>query len=495
MNQALIVLGMHRSGTSAVAGALAKLGAAAPANLMPEHPDNPKGYWESEPLAQLNDQILEAAGSSWHDWRPISDAWFETDLAKTLSKEAARALRLEFPVDGPIVLKDPRICRLMPLWREALVQAGYEPVIATPLRRPLEVASSLAKRDDFSMGRAYLIWLRHVLEAERTTRDLPRVIFRWSDFMRDWRGVMSRLDVEADSRLPVRTPQAEADVDTFLDTDLRRHKHQTAVSPDAPEWIAKAFDALTRLAEDPADVTPRSILDQVRNDFDRTAAIYGPIFDGVEVEYHRFQTRFEHKLADVAQRAEDASKLAQKAELARVETEAGWAAERRAREVLLTEMEGLRDQHRQLVKALQTTEKARLDTEEGWAAERTAKAALATELAFQKTDKVRITSALLASEKAVAATKAAARDHAQRLEALLATEAALEQEIVRLDTLRTEAERRGRDLSFELDSARCEIVLKSNETEAARTELRNLVVRRRRQPVQTAWAILRGRDG
>ena len=68
---ALIVLGMHRSGTSSVAGALALAGAAAPKHLMPAAADNPKGFWESSAVADFNDRILNREGSNWHDWRAI----------------------------------------------------------------------------------------------------------------------------------------------------------------------------------------------------------------------------------------------------------------------------------------------------------------------------------------------------------------------------------------------------------------------------------------
>ena len=63
------VLGMHRSGTSSVAGSLVRLGGAAPQHLIPASPDNERGYWESNLIASLNDEFLAAGGSDWTDWR------------------------------------------------------------------------------------------------------------------------------------------------------------------------------------------------------------------------------------------------------------------------------------------------------------------------------------------------------------------------------------------------------------------------------------------
>ncbi len=69
--EAVLVLGMHRSGTSSVAGALVSLGGAAPLHLLPPQLDNEKGFWESSVLVALNDEILTAAGSHWWDLAPI----------------------------------------------------------------------------------------------------------------------------------------------------------------------------------------------------------------------------------------------------------------------------------------------------------------------------------------------------------------------------------------------------------------------------------------
>ena len=64
---AFVIAGMHRSGTSALTRVVSMLGAKLPRTLMPPMPDNPKGYWESPAIAQLNDALLGELGSSWDD--------------------------------------------------------------------------------------------------------------------------------------------------------------------------------------------------------------------------------------------------------------------------------------------------------------------------------------------------------------------------------------------------------------------------------------------
>jgi hypothetical protein len=191
---ALVVLGMHRSGTSSVAGALAMLGAQPPKTLLAPSDDNPKGFWESWEIIQLNDRILQAGESWWNDWRrfdqaKISDAHrlaFQADIRSTLMAEFGEA--------DTIVVKDPRCCRLWSFWEPALQDAGYEPLYVLPIRSPIEVARSLNARNGFNITEGLILWLRHVLEAERATRGRPRVISPWTTFMADWRGEIVRIE-------------------------------------------------------------------------------------------------------------------------------------------------------------------------------------------------------------------------------------------------------------------------------------------------------------
>src|SRR5437763_425787 len=66
-SRALVVLGMHRSGTSAMTRTLSLLGAALPKDVMQARSDNPIGFWEPQKVADLNDEILHALDSDWDD--------------------------------------------------------------------------------------------------------------------------------------------------------------------------------------------------------------------------------------------------------------------------------------------------------------------------------------------------------------------------------------------------------------------------------------------
>jgi hypothetical protein len=74
----VLVLGMHRSGTSALSRMLSLLGCDLPKTLMPESPDNARGYWESWPVTHLNDAVLASGGSRWDDWLPFNANWYDS---------------------------------------------------------------------------------------------------------------------------------------------------------------------------------------------------------------------------------------------------------------------------------------------------------------------------------------------------------------------------------------------------------------------------------
>src|SRR5579862_44939 len=115
--RALVVVGMHRSGTSALAGVLGKLGATLPQNMGVPGPDNARGFWEPLSIVAANDEILAAAGSSWDDVETVPGSWFDSDASAPFVERAVPLLADEYGDARLLVIKDPRISRLLPFWR------------------------------------------------------------------------------------------------------------------------------------------------------------------------------------------------------------------------------------------------------------------------------------------------------------------------------------------------------------------------------------------
>jgi glycosyltransferase involved in cell wall biosynthesis len=260
----IIVLGMHRSGTSAVTRLLGLAGGVMPHEPMPATADNSRGYWESIRIARFNNRLLESAGTRWDEPAAISEAWFRDPARADDVAEAASLLGAEFPLAGTLVCKDPRICRLLPLWRRAFAAAGIASRAVLLLRNPLEVAASLAARAAdpatepaavVAPSRALLLWLRHVLEAERHSRDMPRHVIDYAAVLADWRTALALLFATGD--LPVPTPSIAAAIDDFLDPTLRRQRADGSepvpqASPSLPDVVREVWDAVSGQAIDSA---------------------------------------------------------------------------------------------------------------------------------------------------------------------------------------------------------------------------------------------------
>ncbi|HLZ74973.1 hypothetical protein [Phenylobacterium sp.] len=221
---AYLVLGMHRSGTSAVTQVLALAGASLPENVMAGDEHNAKGYFEPWKIALFNDGRLRAGGAAWDDifafpYRPLSLKAERTWLnrAEALFEEEYGEVR--YPL-----LKDPRVTVLMPFWRTALTELEVGARCVIPVRHPLAVAGSLARRNGFAPEKSVLIWSAYMLAAEAYTRDLPRAFVSYDGLLKDWRAEVARIEAAHGAPLPKMTEAAGKAIDRFLTPELRHNE-------------------------------------------------------------------------------------------------------------------------------------------------------------------------------------------------------------------------------------------------------------------------------
>ena len=285
--RAILVLGMHRSGTSVLTKIIGHLGASLPLDPMPETADNPSGYWESRSIARFNNRLLESAGTAWNDDAPVREAWFVDQARAADLDEGAALLAAAFGDASLLVLKDPRVCRLLPFWRRLLARIGREPSALIALRDPWEVARSLqARQHDASFRpaavaapeRGLLLWLRYVLDAEAGSRGMPRTGIDYAALIADWRAAVREL--VALVPLPTISFEAATAIDGFVTPGLRRQR-ETGIES---EGLLRAVDLLRGVA---ADVTraledgvgsaaSRHRLDALSRSFDRLLATHAP---------------------------------------------------------------------------------------------------------------------------------------------------------------------------------------------------------------------------
>lgn len=246
---AYLVLGMHRSGTSAITQVLALAGASLPANVMPGDEHNAKGYFEPWRIAVFNDQRLRAAGAAWDDPFAYPYRALEPREEKRWVTRATDLFDEEFAGARHPLMKDPRVSVLGPLWRTVLDDLGLAARAVIPVRHPLEVAGSLAKRDGFPVEKSVLVWVTYMLAAERYSRDMPRAIVPYDGLLTDWRGQVARIEAAHGAPLPGLTPQAAKAIDSFLTKDLRHNAasqnlgdipHVGALAVEVYDWFEAA---------------------------------------------------------------------------------------------------------------------------------------------------------------------------------------------------------------------------------------------------------------
>ncbi|MEN6584591.1 MAG: hypothetical protein ABFE02_00880 [Sulfuricella sp.] len=201
-------------------------------DLIPAHPElNAKGHWEHREVVELNERILGSVDRTWHDERLLPDDWGKTPSLVNIIGEIRILLRREFSHASMWGLKDPRLCRLLPLWLEAIAENSAEPLFVFALRHPEEVAQSLARRDGIPKERAYLLWLDHMLEAERASRDYPRVVVSYEKLLADWRRALSPLVSSLGLELSLGEPEIGARIDAFLSPGLRHFSSGSRMGP------------------------------------------------------------------------------------------------------------------------------------------------------------------------------------------------------------------------------------------------------------------------
>jgi len=243
----ILVLGMHRSGTSAVTRCLNLLGAEVGNKLLPPAEDNRSGFWEHADVVAIHEELLEDLDRTWHDARALPEGWLLSAAAQKARGKLARLLSEEFDAGALCAVKDPRLCRFVPLWREVLLESGLDAAALLVVRHPAEVARSLGIRDGLRYGTTCLNWLEHFVEAETATRGMPRSLLAYDDLLADWRNAFARVARALRVHWPVPIEDAHPAIDAFLDRTERHHVFSSDFCPtpevlDRLYGLCRAFD-------------------------------------------------------------------------------------------------------------------------------------------------------------------------------------------------------------------------------------------------------------
>lgn len=190
----LIVLGMHRSGTSLLAEALHRCGLGTADKLIAADPQvNARGFWEDEVLVQINEALFSALGQRWFDTQALPADWWNQNQLDTLRTHARQHLQQTYQGAGPFVIKDPRLSRLLPFWQPILKELDFDVHGVVVIRPPLEVASSLRARDSLPLTYGHLLWLRYMQDLMTLEDSLPLTVVDYLQVLQEPQAVVTEL--------------------------------------------------------------------------------------------------------------------------------------------------------------------------------------------------------------------------------------------------------------------------------------------------------------
>ena len=249
----IVVLGMHRSGTSALTRGLAVLGVGLGDCFLPPMPEvNAKGFWEDAEILGLNIELLAALGCAWDVPGFVDAEAFAGPEMAALFERAVALLARRLDAHPLFGFKDPRLSRLLPFWQRVFAALGVEVGHVIALRNPLSVAQSLLRRDRMPLQLGYILWLEHMVSAVRGAKG-PAVVVDYDRLLADPQGQLERVARALALTAPAAGSAAVLDYHQFLDAGLRHHvnREEDALADSlVPVAVERAFGLLSDLACD-----------------------------------------------------------------------------------------------------------------------------------------------------------------------------------------------------------------------------------------------------
>jgi hypothetical protein len=281
----ILILGMHRSGTSAITKILNLMGAELPKQVLGSKPGNVAGHWEPERLVLLHDQMLAEAGSSWRDPRTLDLARLSPDRLAHYSLIIKTIIQEEFGSADVFVLKDPRICRFIPFYRSVLRELNVQirPIIT--IRNPLEVSGSLMARDNMPEATGLLLWLRHCLDTEKETRDMRRIFVSYDQVVNNVTVVIEQLFQSLEGLALSNSSDIRNLAVQFISHDLRhqaKSSHELRYNGLTKAWIKQAYSALRALMTGQGETSAITRLDRISNEFSNSNSLIARLADDLE---------------------------------------------------------------------------------------------------------------------------------------------------------------------------------------------------------------------
>lgn len=268
--RSILILGMHRSGTSALTRALNMMGAyvGETEDLLPAHPvDNPSGYWERFQIMLEHDRFFAECGHAWSKLANFDVRRTNAGSRENLITRLRRILDGIAAPDAPLLFKDPRLCVLLPIWHVLL----DEPVHIIAVREPGEIAASLLKshRGTFTSHFLLALWEKYLRSALEELRGRQVLFVSYSRLLTEPAVQSARL-LDGLKQLGVSLHELPSEeLNSFLDPALWRsvakpHMQLNSAQQALYTWLEAQCEASgpVQVADFPQGVAPDAELQE-----------------------------------------------------------------------------------------------------------------------------------------------------------------------------------------------------------------------------------------
>jgi len=267
----VIVLGMHRSGTSAVTHGLQVLGVDLGDRLMPPiMNNNEKGFYEDIDIHQFNIELLDALESHWNTLSVIPASAFTQKKLNSFKLRAIQLLRTKLEGKQLFGFKDPVMGRLLPFWKAVFSALNVMPCYVIAIRHPLSVANSLQKRDGLDNQKSYYLWLTHVIPSILETTNTQRVVVDFDTLMREPNKQLERMAKGLGLVSELNAQAIDEYSRNFLDKRLQHTQFNEGdlyADFTIPPDVVITYDLLKKLAADEIEIgsSASHIFNEVNN--------------------------------------------------------------------------------------------------------------------------------------------------------------------------------------------------------------------------------------
>ncbi len=276
--RAICVLGMHRSGTSAVTRALNILGAyiGEEKDMIAPGFDNPGGFWELSDIVVLHKRIMTALRRGEDEIvSPLPPGWYLREEMIVFRKDLQTLIQKHFAGRSLWAWKDPRTCLTFDLWKNLLHELGVELSVLFVVRNPLDVANSLKKRNGYAFDKSFGIWFNHNISALESIAGIRTVFINYDRFLEAWEVELRRVAFGLGLPWLNDDRQLKKKIKSFIRTDFR---HNTSTAEDLQHAPAPVRELYCFLDRQTTGMSVREEFGQLVGELARSFRVYASFF-------------------------------------------------------------------------------------------------------------------------------------------------------------------------------------------------------------------------